>query len=496
MNKVQQELWERILVRLFAQVGKEEYRAWLEPIKALEVDHEARSMVLGVATDFFRRWIQEKYLDMIRETMRAEAGGNWVIDIEVQAATNAPITELEDEDTNDRNMAPFSSAMDDVTPSSSRPNQVLARSGLRPAQGPNVITHRGAAPQPVSEERSRLNPRYIFDEYVVGESNRFAHAAAQSVADPDSEAFNPLFLYSPSGLGKTHLMQAVGHAFVRRRRGIQVLYVTSEQFLNSFIESLQSKRSLSFRHQYRNIDLLLLDDVQFLLGKERVQEEVFHTFNALFDAGKKIVLTSDRPPKELATLEERLRSRFEWGVVADIQPPDLETRIAILSRKARNEGLRVPTDVLQYIAECVKTNIRELEGALKRIKVYSGLHNAPITLDMAREVLSHLMMGQPQSRVAVEEIQRVVCEYFEITQVQLISANRSKRFSKPRHVALYLSRELTDLSFPDIAQKFGGRDHTSVIYACRRIKEQVETDTAMAGIVQYLTRQVQRGQGG
>lgn len=496
MNKVQQELWERVLARLLTQVGKEEYRAWLEPIKIVSVDEDARELVLGVATDFFRRWVQDKYLDMIRATLRAETGSTWTIDVEVQASAPAPTTDFE-EDLEDRPPTPFSSSLDETTPAPGRSNPVLARGALRATSTPATASGRSLSPiTPLGEDRARLNPRYIFDEFVVGESNRFAHAAAQSVADPDSEAFNPLFLYSPSGLGKTHLMQAVGHAFLRRKRGINVLYVTSEQFLNSFIESIQSKRALTFRHQYRNIDLLLLDDIQFLMGKERVQEEIFHTFNALFDQGKKIVLTSDRPPKELNTLEERLRSRFEWGVVADLQPPDLETRIAILNRKARNEGLRVPTDVLQYIAECIKNNIRELEGALKRIKVYSGLHNAPISLDMAREVLSHLMMGQPQSRVTVEEIQRVVCEYFEITQVQLISANRSKRFAKPRHTALYLSRELTDLSFPDIAQKFGGRDHTSVIYACRRIKEQVETDPSMAGIVQYLTRQVQSGKGG
>ncbi|MBI5154872.1 chromosomal replication initiator protein DnaA [Candidatus Poribacteria bacterium] len=470
MTRMTHDVWDRTRDMLRGAVGEDEFSAWLSPVTFEGFCEQTNKVTLSVTSEFYQRWIARRYLEQLRVTLQEALETETPISVEVviREGTGGNGT------------------------SGSEPEADAEVVPIRQIQQGFPV--RGGQRQSELPEQTRLNPRYTFDGFVVGESNRYAHAAAQSVADPESQAFNPLFLYGPSGLGKTHLMQAIGHAYVRKNRGARVLYVTSEQFINSFIESIQNKRSLEFRTQFRNVDVLLIDDVQFLMGKERTQHEVFHTFNALFDAGKKIVLTSDRPPRDLATLEERLRSRFEWGVIADMQPPDLETRIAILRQKARQEGLKLPSDVLTYIAERVKSNIRELEGALKRIKVYAGLHNCSISLEAAREVLGHLVAGQAQNRITIEDIQRAVCDYFEITPQQLLGSNRSKKFSQPRHLALYLGRELTDLSFPDIAAKFGGKDHTSVIYACRKVKKLAENDSDMAGIVAYLTKQVQRGQ--
>lgn len=478
--QVTQDAWDRASETLRDVVGVREHQVWIATIQFERFDVEARRLILSVPNDFQQRWVSRKYAEQIRAACSEAFGSD--VELELTVEGNSTVDEAEA-----GGVAPAPA----LRPRGSAPDSV----------GPTVLTSRRTAPTPGTDtartgpQFPRLNPRHTFDEFVVGESNRYAHAAAMAVADPsDSNSFNPLFLYSASGLGKTHLMQAIGHAYLQRNPGATVVYSPSEQFVNAFIESIQHKKQIDFRNQYRNIDLLLLDDVQFLVGKERTQYEVFHTFNSLFDNGKRIVLTSDRPPKELATLQERLRSRFEWGVIADMQPPDLETRIAILRYKAEAAGLAIPDEVHGYIAEWVRSNVRELEGALNRIKVYARLHNCPITMDVCREVLSHLLVGQPQNRVTVEDIQRSVCDYFQVTTQQLLGRNRSKKFSQPRHLVLYLCRELTDLSFPDIAQKFGGKDHTSVIYAYRKIKKAIDDDPVMANVVNHLTRQIQSGQ--
>ncbi|MCB2155626.1 chromosomal replication initiator protein DnaA [bacterium] len=478
MTRITPDVWDRVRDILRENVGEAEYNAWLLPITFDGICEESQRVTLSVTSEFYQNWIERKYGRQLRSVMSEAAGRNVDVDLIVREKTDST-----EESSSTEEQTPFDGGM-------SHRRSVV---DFRQMGGRRGFQH--SAPSPRVVDPPRINPRYRFEDFVVGESNRYAHAAAQSVADSNSQAFNPLFIYGQSGLGKTHLMQAIGHALYEADRTVRVMYASSEQFINSFIESIQMNRKVEFRNQYRNVDVLLLDDVQFLMGKERTQDEMFHTFNTLFDDGKKIVLSSDRPPRDLATLEERLRSRFEWGVIADIQPPDLETRIAILRQKARQEGLRIPSDVLQFIAERVKSNIRELEGTLKRIKVYAGLHDCPINLESAREVLGHLMVGQPQSRVSIEDVQRCVCDYFEITPQELLGSNRSKKFSQPRHLALYLCRELTDLSFPDIAAKFGGKDHTSVIYAFRKIKKAVDADANMASIVGYLTKQIQRGQG-
>jgi len=475
--------WGNASRTLLDLLGESAHSAWITSLEFDHFDEEANTVVLTAPGDFQKRWVARNYSEQIRAACSDAVGHDVSILITV-AGGNQPV-----DNSHVMPQAPLGPRG--------------ASGGLRPATPPAFGAPANrlgtpppiSTPQPVDSELPRLNPRYTFEEFVVGESNRYAHATAMAVAEPTTNSFNPLFLYAPCGLGKTHLMQAIGHEFLRKNPGANVLYTTSERFMNMFIESITEKRPAEFRQRFRSIDLLLLDDVQLLKGKDRTQQEVFHTFNALFDEGKKIVLTSDRPPKEMAELQDRLRSRFEWGLVADIQPPDLETRIAILRHKAKGEGVTLSMDALHYISECVRSSIRELEGALKQVKVYAALHNCPITLDVCRNVLSHLAVGQAANRVNVEDVQRAVCEYFQITASQLMGRNRSRKFSEPRHLALYLSRELTDLSFPDIAQKYGGKDHTTVIYAYRKVKKAIsDGDQAVNGVVQHLTRRIQSGQ--
>lgn len=473
MTSATVELWKTARESLQEIIDKDEFDAWFLTLDVQSYDAADRSITLVAASDFYVRWLTRKYQEQIRAVfedilghhVHVEITADHVMDTKESRSRNFDFTPLP----NDRN------AIESNHSNGAAPQTPYDRASEARVQSNDD-----------SNVRHNLNPKYQFEDFVVGESNRYAHAAARSVADPDSSAFNPLFIYGPSGLGKTHLMQAIGHGFARKNPDARILYVTSEQFVNGFIESIQGKDPSSFRNQYRKVDVLLLDDVQFLIGKERTQLEIFHTFNDLFDAGKKIVLTSDRPPKELTTLEDRLRSRFEWGVIADMAPPDLETRIAILRQKAIQERLTMPDEVIAYIAEYVTKNIRELEGALKRIKVYASLHNCAPSIQAAQEVLKPLMNGPAPTKVSIDQIQQAVCNLFQINVHQLTGSNRSKKFSYPRHVALYLSRELTDLSFPDIAQKFGGKDHTSVIYACRKIKNQMSKDEKISNAITRL----------
>jgi chromosomal replication initiator protein len=342
--------------------------------------------------------------------------------------------------------------------------------------------------------RRTLNPKYTFDNFVVGENCRFACAAAQKLSDPESKAYNPLFIYGGVGLGKTHLLHAIGHQFIEKRKNARVVYVNSEEFMTDFVEALTHGNQMSFRNLYRGADLLLVDDVQFFTGKKQTQEEFFHTFNRLHEAGKKIVLSSDKQPKELEPLEERLRSRFEWGLLVDIQVPDLETRMAILKKKAEFEKIHLPQEVIFYIAEHIQSNVRELEGALLRLKAYSAMQGRPIDLQMCGDLLGHLIFSPDTAdRNSVEIIQEAVANYFDITPKDLIGRSRQKRVAIPRHVAQYLCRKLTGLSYPEIGSKFGGRDHTSVLHAFKKIEREVVTDARLANCVNYIMKKVRDG---
>ena len=322
----------------------------------------------------------------------------------------------------------------------------------------------------------RLNPNYTFDTFVIGNSNRFAHAACVAVAESPARAYNPLFLYGGVGLGKTHLMHAIGHSIMKEQNDAKVVYVSSEKFTNELINSIKSDKNEEFRDKYRNVDILLIDDIQFIAGKEGTQEEFFHTFNALHEANKQIIISSDRPPKEIPTLEDRLRSRFEMGLIADIQPPDFETRIAILKTKAQIENIDIPNEVMNYIATYIKSNIRELEGALTRVVAYSSLINKDISYDLAVEALKDIVTTSESQEISVNRIKEKVSTAFGIKMDDFNSKKRTRTIAYPRQIAMYLSRELTDLSLPKIGNEFGGRDHTTVIHAHDKISKDLELE--------------------
>lgn len=428
----------------------ESFSTWLRPAQLREITDS--TITLTVPSVFYRNWLSSNYRETILDALREVTDQDYSLTFLVEAR---PETDFQEE---------LRADLDGATPQ------------VSPALEP--------------PKSSFLNPKYVFDRFVVGESNRFAHAACRQVSDPQSKSFNPLFLYGGVGLGKTHLMHAIGHQLKTINQNARVLYVSSEQFMNSFIEAIGQGKQVEFRENYRGVDLLMIDDVQFFSGKERTQTEFFHTFNALYDAGKKIVISSDRPPKELTTLEDRLRNRFSWGLVVDVMPPDLETRIAILKKKAVEEDLELPNDVLMYIAERVQSNIRELEGILVRLRAYSVLQTTPICLQLAKDVLGRLLDADSNRPTDIEDIIEVVCSYFEIKRSDLLGSSRLKKFSTPRHIAQYLARKETTLSYPEIGQKFGGRDHTSVLHAVRKIEEALNSDDNLRNLVAYLNRKI------
>jgi chromosomal replication initiator protein len=348
------------------------------------------------------------------------------------------------------------------------------------------------APAPRREPESRLNPKYVFESFVIGSSNRFAHAAAVAVAEAPAKAYNPLFIYGESGLGKTHLLHAIGHYVRSLYVGIRVRYVSSEEFTNDFINSIRDGKAEGFRRRYRDVDVLLVDDIQFLENKEQTQEEFFHTFNTLHNANKQIVISSDRPPKQLVTLEDRLRNRFEWGLITDVQPPELETRIAILRKKAAQEGLAAAPEVLEYIAGKISTNIRELEGALIRVTAFASLNRQPVDLSLAEIVLKDLLPEQAGPEITAATIMAQTAQYFGLTIDDLSGSSRSRVLVMARQIAMYLCRELTDLSLPKIGQQFGGRDHTTVMHADRKIRQLMAERRSVYNQVTELTNRIKQ----
>ncbi|MGI6034100.1 MAG: chromosomal replication initiator protein DnaA [Coriobacteriales bacterium] len=340
------------------------------------------------------------------------------------------------------------------------------------------------------EKLSYLNPKYTFDTFVVGNSNRFAHAACYAVSEVPFKAYNPLFIYGGVGLGKTHLMQAIGYHINNKWPQFSVRYVSSEQFTNELISSIKDDDTSGFRNKYRNIDVLLIDDIQFLAGKERTQEEFFHTFNTLYTANKQLVISSDRPPRSIPTLEDRLTSRFEWGLITDIQPPDLETRIAILRKKAQLDNLNVPYELLDYIANYIDSNIRELEGALVRLVAYSKITGKELNMSTATEALKDILPPPKPKRITIEAIQKSVAEHYGISMVELLSKKRHKNLVRPRQIAMYLCRKLTDASFPQIGEQFGGRDHSTVIHSTEKIEQELSEDIYLSQTIDTLCRKI------
>lgn len=355
--------------------------------------------------------------------------------------------------------------------------------------GSSVVTSRqatGTRPK----RGIQLNPKYTFNNFVVGAGNQFAHAACMAVAEQPAKAYNPLFIYGETGLGKTHLLNAIGN-YVAERTDLRIAYLTTEQFTNEVINSIRYDKMMDLRKRYRHIDMLMIDDIQFLAGKERTQEEFFHTFNALYEAHKQLVLSSDRFPKDLPDIEERLRSRFEWGLIADLQPPDVETRIAILRKKSEDEGVTLPEDVVQFLATTMKSNIRELEGSLVRLGAYASLTGQTITLEMAKNVLRDLI-GSKKKIVSMDDIQETVGARFHVKISDLKSRRRSKTLVHPRQIAMYLCRELTDSSYPEIGRQFGGKDHTTIIHACKQVIKAKDSDSALSATLDSLKEQILR----
>jgi chromosomal replication initiator protein len=457
------DLWNAIAGRLRVSLTDTTYDTWFGQARPHAVG--GGKLVVEVPNDFTRDWIEGHFLDLVTRAA-ADVG-----------PPGASVTFAVAERPTQRPVAPEREPEAPLTP------------GVAVEPRPELVQQREVA-------EVELNPKYTFDLFVIGSSNRFAHAAALAVAEAPAQAYNPLFIYGGTGLGKTHLLQAIGHYVRQHSRRLTTRYVTSETFMNEFIDAVRERgtRIEGFKRRYRNYDVLLVDDIQFIEGKERIQEEFFHTFNSLYEGGAQIIISSDRPPREIATLEERLRSRFEWGLLTDIQAPDLETRIAILRKRVETEGLAVADpEVLTFIASRVSANIRELEGALTRVVAFSSLTDRPLTVELAEDVLKDVYpQGEAAPDVTIAGIQQAVSQRFGVTHEELISPRRSQAVAYPRQVAMYLSRELTDASLPMIGKEFGGRDHTTVIHAKDKITKLIREDRSVYNLVQELTARIKQ----
>ncbi len=450
-------VWEKTLDTIKEQLSNPSFKTWFSDTSPLELTSEG-VLKLKVPNDFIKDWIESRYTELIIKTI-AELTDT---EVELEFLTPEEIKKLEEEQKNK-----------DKPEAESR-----SRAEIRPVDNSRV--------------KGSLNPKYTFETFVVGSSNRFAHAASLAVAEAPAKAYNPLFLYGDVGLGKTHLMQAIAHFILEHNPDHSVVYVSSETFTNELINAIKDDKTVKFRNKYRTIDILLVDDIQFLEGKERTQEEFFHTFNALHEANRQLIISSDRPPKEIPTLEERLRSRFEWGLITDIQKPDLETRIAILRKKADLENLEIPNEVIIDIANKIQSNIRELEGALIKVIAYAELVDRDIDLELAQEALKDLINTDSGStrEINIPNIKKVVAENYNINLTKMDSKKRTQNIVLPRQIAMYLSREMTDSSLPVIGDAFGGRDHTTVMHAHNKITEKIEENQEFRKTISKLQKKI------
>src|SRR5436309_5158382 len=418
--------WQQILKFVESKINRQNFITWFKPTQFQSLDDD-NNLFVKVPNQVFENWLSNHYCDLLREAIEHSNLGNIKICFHTE-----------------RNSQPKKDPSQPATPYQTTLN--------------------------FDSVEYLLNPKYTFDRFVVASCNQFAHAAALAVAESPSKAYNPLFIYGAVGLGKTHLMQAVGHMIKEKDRRARLSYVSSEKFTNEVVNAIRYDRTLALREKYRSVDVLLIDDIQFISGKEATQEEFFHTFNALYDAQKQIVLSSDSLPKEIPSIEERLQSRFESGLIADIQPPDLETKVAILKKKAESENFEIPDNVAFYVASKIKSNIRELEGSLVRLMAFSSLRGEKASLGMAQEVLKHILKSQ-EKHISIEQIQRRVAEYFSLKVSQLKSKNNAKVIAQPRQVGMYLCRQLTRASFPEIGREFGGKHHTTVLHSVKKVEE-------------------------
>jgi chromosomal replication initiator protein len=449
------ELWDNLLGRLKGESSEQIFNGWFLPIKPISLSDN--TLTLGVPNEFIKEWILERHMGLLTSHLTKLTGKNIGIEFVVSAAEEAE-------------------------------SQKKPQGAPKEKKGwfRSVFPKQ---PEEPSLKETRLNQKYTFENFVIGPSNRFANAAALAITESPARAYNPLFIYGGVGLGKTHLMHAMGNELTRKSSKTKILYISSEEFTNQLISAIQTRTTPKFRDRYRNVDVLLIDDIHFIAGKESTQEEFFHTFNSLYDAHKQIVISSDRSPKEIRTLEERLISRFGWGLITDMQLPDFETRIAILRKKSEKETAPLPDDLFFFLAEKIKTNVRELEGALIRVIAYARLMNKNITVDLAKEVLKGMIIEE-ERKIGVELIQKKVAQYFNISLQEMKAKKRTKTIVYPRQVAMYLARDLTDLSLPEIGGSFGGRDHTTVLHACEKIEAGSKNDEKLRWIINRLVMDI------
>ena len=447
-----EELWNKILKTIKKELSPQAYNSWFSQTKVVKFD--GNEFIISAPSDFCKDWLEKHYTDFVKDILKEALGSDDYLKIEFKAADKK-----------------FS------------------------VPSPSTSKNKTKKSKPFSKDNKLvLTPKYTFDNFVVGNSNRFAHAACLAVAQSPAKSYNPLFVYGEVGLGKTHLIQAIATHIMQHsgKTKIKVLYISSERFTNELINSIKDGSTAAFRDKYRSVDILLIDDIQFLTGKERTQEEFFHTFNTLYESNKQIVITSDRPPKDIATLEERLISRFEWGLITDIQPPDFETRIAILRKKAQSENLNMPNEVIDFIAEKIPSNIRQLEGALTKLTAYSTLTKKELSVSLAQNILKDIIPLE-NKKISVNQIQKVVSDYYTIKVNSLLSKKRTKDVVLARQVAIYLSRELTDLSLPSIGGAFGGKDHTTILHSYNKIKDKIKKDKSFKSIIKNLVLSIKNG---
>src|SRR6266566_1030530 len=446
-------IWTTAQEQLRSMLSSDVYNLWFAPLRASAHDHN--SIVLEVVDDFCEVWLKDNYMSLLQDVLAVASGQQ----LEVRFKVTPP-------------------------------------AGLA-AAGELVTTARVKPPQPAPDRNSsnhdlNFNPKNTFDTFVVGNNNNFAYAAALAVAQAPGKSYNPLFLYGGVGLGKTHLLHAIGQHVVAHRKGARVAYLSSEKFTNEYIDGIQNNQLVRFRKKYRQTEVLLIDDIQFLAGKERIQEEFFHTFNALHESHRQIVLTCDRPASEITNLEQRLVSRFEWGLVTDLQPPDIEMRLAILRKKAQIMGVELPEEIMNFLANRIRTNIRRLEGALIRVASYAALTGKKLSLEVVENLLREVLHEEGRLSISVEVIQKKVAEHFDIRLADMTSRRRPENIAFPRQIAMFLARGMTESSLSAIGEAFGGRDHGTVMHACRLVKDRMEVDANVRQVVSYLEKQLAR----
>lgn len=444
-------LWSQISSALRGELGDGVFDRWFSTLRLAEAN--PREVALVIPNSIYQVWIESNYGSQLQAALMTVFGAKRKVTFRVENGTATP----------------NASVAEEVSASAEEPPETASATGAR-----------------------GLNPHYIFDTFVVGANSEFAHAASLAVAKSPARTYNPLFIHGGVGLGKTHLLQAIGHHLAASRRGTKVAYVRSETFTNEFINAIQTNSLVKFRRRYRQADILLIDDIQFLAGKERSQEEFFHTFNSLFEGRKQIVLSSDQPPSEIAQLEQRLVSRFEWGLTAELQPPDMETRLAILRKKAAGLDVNLPNHVLEYLAHRIKSNVRRLEGALLRVASFSSLSGRPLTDDSVEHVLRDILQEEARRAVSIDQVQRKVAEHYDVRLADMTSKRRPANIAFPRQIAMFISRRLTKNSLQDIGEAFGGRDHGTVIHACKTVQDRMDKEESLRQVIRFLETALQR----